>query len=267
MRILIIADYPPYPPISGDRIRNYSLIRRIARQHETWLAAPILNPSDCEGIAHLREFCKGVEIAELRRHKLARLPGMLRYALAGKPFDLDFLYSEELANKIRHLVSSINFDIIEIEQSRMAPYLEALPPNVTAKRILTFQNVASVQYGRISKIALKPIGKLRAWIYARHMGWWEPRYAERFDRCIAMSEMDRRMLIASNPRLKISVIPNGVDTHLYEPLPLPEMETTLIFIGSMDYSPCADGAIWFCNQVLPRIRRKFVNTEVWIVGR
>ena len=130
MRILIITDYLPYPLISGDRIRVYNLIRRIARQHQVSLVGFLQTPDEADGVSHLREFCYRVETTNLRRHhKLARLPGLLRYALAGKPLELRFYHSDELAHKIRHLVSTVDFDVVQIVTPYMALYLETLPPD------------------------------------------------------------------------------------------------------------------------------------------
>ena len=104
MRILIIADYVPYPLVGGDRIRIYNLLRRVASRHEVSLAAFLETPKDAEGVSHLRQFCARVETATLRRRSpLAHLPGLLRYALKGKPPELKFLHSEELAKKIGSL--------------------------------------------------------------------------------------------------------------------------------------------------------------------
>jgi sugar transferase (PEP-CTERM/EpsH1 system associated) len=267
MRILIITDYLPYPLFSGDVIRVYNLVRRIARQHQVWLAAPLHAPDEADGLSHLREFCCGVETINLRRRpRLMRLPRLLRYTLAGKPFQLEFLYCRELVNKIRQLVSTVDFDIVQIEQSRMALYLEAVPPGVNPKRVLVFHNIASVQYDRISHIARTPGRRVRTWLHSRVMRRWEPRYAERFDHCITVSELDRRLLLTANPRLLVDVIPNGVDTRVYHPLSLDEAQPALLFIGNMSYAPCADAALWFCNQILPHIRRAVGEVQVWIVG-
>ena len=117
MRILMIADYLPYPLIGGDRIRIYNLLRRVASRHEVSLAAFLEKPEDAaEGVPHLQQFCARVETASFQpRSRLARLPGMLRYALEGKPPELKLLHSEELVSKIRQLVSRIDFDIVQIE--------------------------------------------------------------------------------------------------------------------------------------------------------
>jgi sugar transferase (PEP-CTERM/EpsH1 system associated) len=267
MRILFITDYLPYPLISGDRIRNYNLIRRIARQHQVSLVGFLQTPDEAGGVSHLQEFCHRVEVVNLRRRrKLARVPGLLRYVLAGIPFDFEFLHSEVLANKIRQFVSTVDFDIVHIEQSRMALYLKTLPPGAPFKRILGLQNVASIQYDRISYIALTPTRRMRAWLYSRMLRRWEPCYAERFDRCITVSEVDRRLLLSANSHLQVDVVPNGVDTQIYQPLPLEGVQPALLLIGNMSYAPCVDGAIWFCSQILPHIRRKLSEVEAWVVG-
>jgi sugar transferase (PEP-CTERM/EpsH1 system associated) len=267
MRILFITDYLPYPLISGDRIRVYNLIRRIARQHQVSLVGFLQTPDEIVGVSHMQEFCYRVETVNLRRrHKLARVPGLLRYVLAGIPFDFEFLHSNELANKIRRLVSAEDPDIIHIEQSRMALYLDTLPAGVHFKCILGLQNVAAVQYNRISHIALTPAKKMRAWLHGWMLRHWEPRYAERFDCCTTVSEVDRRLLVAANPRLQVDVVPNGVDTQRNQPLAMEGTQPALLLIGNMSYAPCADGALWFCDQILPHIRRELSEVEVWIVG-
>jgi len=267
MRILFITDYLPYPPIAGDLIRNYNLIRRIATQHEVSLLG-FLNLSDeGDGLSHMRVFCHRVETVDLpRRHKLARVPRLLRYILTGIPFDFEFLYSDELVDRIRLLASSERFDIVQIEQSRMAMYLKALPAGSNSKNILVFHNVASQQYDRISRIGRTRFNRIRSRLHSFMLHRWEPRYAERFDRCITMSEVDRRLLLTANPRLNIDVVPNGVDTEHYQPLALEEKRQAVLMIGSMSYPPNADGALWFCNEILPHIRSVLSEVQVWIVG-
>jgi hypothetical protein len=197
MRILIVTDYLPYPLIAGDRLRVYNLLRRISKKHEVSLAAALTTPEESESVKHLQNFCDAVETSYVRRrHRLNHLPGLVRYALAGKPLELKFVYSKELANKITTLFSKRDFDIVQIEHSRMAPYIETLPAGSKAKSVLVFHNVTYDQYARISHIGGrvgKLGGRMRARLYSRMMRRWEPRYAERFDQCIAMGEKCQRV--------------------------------------------------------------------------
>jgi len=268
MKILFVTDYLPYPLIAGDFIRNYNLIWRIAKHHQVSLIGFFEAPDKSdEVLSHFRQFCYKVEAVNLpRRGKLVRIPRLIQYALAGTPVDLEFLYSEELVEKIRNLMAQDQYDIVQIEQSRMAVYLDMLPTEIQCKRILVFHNVAFSQYDRISKIAATPIMRLRAWLHSAMLKKWEPRYASRFDRCFAVSKPDRDLILKMNPLLRVNVIPNGVDTHYYQPVRLEEKQPALLFIGNMAYEPCSDGALWFFNEILPYLQQKMSDIQVWIVG-
>ena len=268
VRILMISSYLPYPPTSGGRIRIYNLLRRVASQHEVSLASLLESPEDIDGVPHLRQLCARVETASIdRRSRLAKAPGLLRYGLEGKPPELKLLHSDELAGKITHLISLMDFDIVQVE-SVMGLYVETLPHTRRYKSIVVFQNVASQQFGRIAHLELHPYRKLRAWFNSVTMGYWEPRYAEKFDRCIAVSQVDKQLLVNANPRLQVDVIPNGVDIEKYQPLPLPpeSVSPSLMLIGSMAYPPCADAVRYFCSEIFPLIRQSINGTELWIVG-
>jgi glycosyltransferase involved in cell wall biosynthesis len=192
---------------------------------------------------------------------------MLRYALAGKPPELKLLHSEELGGKIRQLISTMDFDVVQIEHARMGLYLETLPQNRRCKSILMFHNFTFQQYNRVSQIEQRWDRKLRALLNSVAMRQWEPRYAERFDHCTTVSEIDRRLLLKANPRLRVDVIPNGVDIQKYQPLPAENASPALLFIGNMGYPPCVDAALYFCREIFPRIRRTISAAELWIVGR
>ncbi len=269
MRILMIADYLPFPLIGGDRIRIYNLLRQIANRHEVSLAAFLETPEDIEGVDHLKQFCARVETtpAYIRPSRLTRIPGMLGYALAGKPPELSLLYSKEFTGKIKQLVSTMDFDIVQIEHSRMGLYLEALPQKTRCKSILDFHNFTYQQLSREFKIEKRWDRKIRSLLNSVAMLGWEPRYAERFDRCTTVSDIDRRLLLKANSHLQVEVIPNGVDTHKYTPLPVENASPVLLFIGNMGYPPCVDAVLYFCREIFPRIRRSFDAAQLWIVGR
>ncbi len=274
MKILTITDTLPYPTVSGDRIRTYNLLRRIAEQEEVWLAALLENPADAAGVPHLESFCRGVEVAYVpRRSPVMHVPGLLRYALQGRPLELKFRHSPELVRKLQNLVATVKPDIVEIIHSEMALYLDALPTQAQRRHVLTLQNIAFQQYDRIFRTDRRIGVKARAWLHSRMMRAWEPRYAARFDRCIAVSEVDRDLLLEVNPAVQVRVVSNGVDVARYQPLPAPVEALSgaalpsLLFIGKMSYPPCADAVLFFCEEVLPLIRRALGEVEMWIVGR
>ncbi len=267
MRILMIANYLPYPQNSGGRSRIYNLLRRVASKHEVSLAAFLESPEDAEGLSHLRQICAQVETTSFQqRSRLSKIPGLLSFALQGKPPELMLLHSEELVSKIRQLAATTKFDIVQIE-SVMGLYLDALPKTGHLKSIEMFQNITSQQYERVSSVEQHWPKKLRMWLNSVAMGSWEPRYANKFDRCTTVSEADRQLLLSANPNLTVDVIPNGVDLQKFRPLPPENTSTSLLFIGNLGYPPCSDAALYFCQEIFPHIQQQAETVEFWIVGR
>jgi sugar transferase (PEP-CTERM/EpsH1 system associated) len=267
MRILFITDAVPYPIISGAPLRTYNLLRHLARQHQVYLAAFVKTPEQKEGVAHLQEFCQVVETVEMPAdHALGRPVDGLRYLIKGIPPDLRFNYSGELAAQIRRLASTVDFDIVQIDHTHMGLYLESLPPEMRKRAVWMVHDIDFSRYARLARVETKLVRKFRLWLHSRMLRNWEPRFAERFKRCVTVSHEDRELLLAENPRLQVEVAPNGVDTIFFEPLPQPSRAPALIFVGNMDAISCVDAMIYFCRQIFPLIRCVLPNVEMWIVG-
>lgn len=267
MKVLVITDRIPYPISSGGPLRIYNLVLRVAQHHEVWLAALSETPGQDEGTSHMQGLCCGVEVAvRSPRHPVAHLPGLVQYALQGKPLELKFGHSDELVSKVQGLSAAIDFDIVQIEYSHMAPYIEALPPKRRAKRILMFHDVAFSKFERIARYETSRLRKVRPWLHSAMMHRWEPRYAARFDRCATVSDADAALLTTANPRLRVDVVPNGVDTRAYQPLPEEAGPPSLLFVGNMGYTPCVDAALYFHGEILPLVRERVPEVQLWIVG-
>jgi glycosyltransferase involved in cell wall biosynthesis len=240
----------------------------MAQRHQVWLAGLTWTPDQVDGISHLQEMGCQVISAPMQRHSpLAHVPGLLRFALAGIPPELKFMYSPALAGKIRILCQEQPLDVVHVEQSRMAIYREALPAGQPPRQYLGFQNIAFDQYHRIFQIMRgDPPGKFRVGLHSLWMRWWEPKYAAHFDGCIVVSQEDQALLSKANPHLKFALIPNGVDLQRNARLPAPATQDHLLFVGSMGYPPCSDAAIYFCTQVLPLLHQKHPGLQLWVVG-
>jgi len=87
---------------------------------------------------------------------------------------------------------------------------------------------------------------------------------------VAVSEADRAALQRLVPGLDVTIVPNAVDVATYtsndiQPSRLPPR--SLIFTGKMDFRPNVDAVLWFCQEVLPQIRRKLPDARFYIVGQ
>jgi glycosyltransferase involved in cell wall biosynthesis len=171
-----------------------------------------------------------------------------------------------MAKKIQGLVSQIEFDVVIIEHTIMGLYLEALPPALRKRTAWLLHDIDYDKLKRISHLEPGTIRKLQLKGRSIMMRSWMPRFADRFGLCVTVSDMDRRLLVSANDRLKVEVSPNGVDTHRYNPLPEEEGAPALLFVGNMGYGPNIDAVDYFCRRILPLVQRGVPDTELWIVG-
>jgi glycosyltransferase involved in cell wall biosynthesis len=183
--------------------------------------------------------------------------------LAGRPPEIAQYETREL----HELVARERFDVLQVEETLLAGYAASLPSGTVTKTVLTFHNIHFVQEERIA--ALEPRRSSRLWrrANARLMRRHEPAMAAAFDRRIAVSEPDRALLLGTAPELAIDVLPNGVDTAALQPLGPPPTRRSIVFVGTLNYRPCIDAVLWLVGAILPILRRRRPDLEVWIVGK
>lgn len=267
MRILLITDMLPYPPISGTELRTYNLLRHLSQNHDVWLISLVGDQEEAAEAAHLADFCQRVEtILHPSLGALERPADFFRYMLAGKPPDLRLLYSEEMIERIQAFITEVDFDIIQIQNSYMGLYLEAIPQELHDRVVLEFIDIVHSKYDRIYRLEPKTSRKVRLWLHSKTMKHWEPFVASEFVYNIMMSKEDEALLLADNPSARTAVVPNGVDAQAYRPLPFNNPTPSLIYVGNMDYQPNVDAVLFFCEEVLPLIRDQVPDVELWIVG-
>jgi glycosyltransferase involved in cell wall biosynthesis len=88
----------------------------------------------------------------------------------------------------------------------------------------------------------------------------------RFDLCLLAANEDLEALAAQYPDRRFSLLPNVMRTP-DEPPPLRTTSRgTMLFLGTLDYMPNEDGALYFVNSVLPLLLHSGRQVEFRIVG-
>ncbi len=87
-------------------------------------------------------------------------------------------------------------------------------------------------------------------------------------RPFAVSQADKRALLALEPDADITVVSNGVDLDEYtKAATQPDLDVPkLVFTGKMDYRPNINAVLWFSREVLPIILAAEPTVRFQIVG-
>src|SRR5579885_476552 len=150
MKILFITFGLPYPPDSGVRIHDFYLVKNISQHHSVLVLSLLTSREQVKHIQGLRQYCDYVDFVLEKPHSIRQhFSRIIRSLLKGRPLaTYPFIYGEMLS-KIREIVTKWDVDIIQIEHSFFAPYVEAISTNGKCKKVLSFHNLGAIQYKRM----------------------------------------------------------------------------------------------------------------------
>ena len=260
MRILVLTSAVPYPPHGGGRARMYAMLRHLAREHSVDLLS-LARPGDMVHREPLGRLC----------HQVTFLPappgrvGLRRWAKAVK--NLVLLRPYEADPGIRRAVESLTsqYDLIQIENGYMIPYVASVQ---SIPKTLDIFGTAAGGFRRDFAAQESLLGRLQVvatWLKTKRL---ERSLSRLLDAVYVVSEMDQAYLAAIDPRLRIYLVPNGVDSDYFLPAPEePPPPVHLVFTGAMDYAVNEDAVLFFHREIFPRIERQVPEVRFWVVGR
>ena len=267
LNVLYLCHRVPYPPDKGDKIRAFHQIRGLAARHRVHLLTFADSPEDLRAARGLEQYCTRVEV-----FRLGRAAGYLRAGLAAlgsRPLTFAFFDSPALAARVRGLAraaeaSGERFDVVVAYSAAMASYAELLPG---VPKVLDLVDVDSAKWEQYARLERGPMRHVYA-LEARRLRASESDLARRFERLVLATANETQQLRAFAPHARAETVTNGVDLDVWTRLDLPRSTSPmLVFTGQMDYFANVDGVVNFARRVFPRLRRRFPDLELVVVGR
>src|SRR5258708_568708 len=141
MKVLYITYGLPTPPSSGARLRDFHLLKQLAARHQVTclvLLQATDKPSNRSALeAHnIRTVTFAPQPTTLFGYTL----GLVRHVAAGHPPATFDFWNVPLFECLRQLVQEA-FDVVQIEHSFLAPYVDALPHSSQTRTILDLHNL------------------------------------------------------------------------------------------------------------------------------
>lgn len=259
-RVLMLTHTAPLPLVSGERIRNFHLLRELARRD--WRVSlfalnhgPAPSPADEDT---LRALCERVVLEELDASSLVRFRRLAASVLTRTAFHRRFFYSSEAARRLASWLQEEPFDAIVAESLYMVPYL---PAQVLRSVVLDTLNAELRRVQAMASVLGRSPRGLAARLQVGPVGRFEAEASRSVARVIAVSEEERRYFEELAPG-KVDVVPNGVDCEAILPRAGVPAEPRLLFVGSMDYSANVDAVEHLIDDVLPKLARTDATVEI-----
>ena len=269
MKILFLTPQRPFPTHQGTTIRNFNLIRELARRHQIWLLT-FLEPTQHPDNGPLDDLCEQVETIPLpQRSTLTRLQQM---AFTTRP-DMSWrLWSPQFARHLETQLRQTSVDIVHLEGIEMAPYLSLVRQFAPQAKIIYDDHNA--EWLLQQRNFLNDLRNPRRWVAAAY-SYIQTQRLKRYERWICRaadvvvtcSHPDRTALQRLDSSLRVVVIPNGVDLTRYSNFIGQTIPFDIVFTGKMDYRPNIDAVLWFGDEVLPKIQQVHPSVTLGIVGQ
>lgn len=272
MRILWVKAGKLLPVDTGGRIRSFNILRHLAARNDVTLWSYYFGARDPEYEEALGGELPGAVVTYAGRGRgepgTRSVTQVLDYArgLPGTvPFAVSKFTSGEVRARIAQFLRGQSPDVAICDflaASLTMPHAPGVPT------VLFQHNVESALWARQARHEANLLKRAAFTIEAVKMRRYEARALRRFDRVIAVSDNDRRLMADMAPQCPIDVVPTGVDVRTYgEAAGREPAGPVVLFLGSMDWEANVDGVRYFCRDVWPRVRLAVPDARFRIVGR
>lgn len=261
-RALVLTTRLPWPLDDGGHIATYQTLWAIAREYETTLlsfdrATSISRPVPRE----LTEL--GIDVVRVQ-HRPPILPiAVLRGLLGRWPYTLARYWSGEFNATLQRLVAARRPAFALVNALHLTPYIEALGD---VPVVLRAHNLEHLWLERYARRLRNPLARAYALDQARRIRVVE---AERCARCrmvLAIREEEATALRSLAPATRIETLPLGIRMDRYRPR-TPSAAPVVALIGSWEWAPNVDGAREFLSRGWPRVRERFPEARLRLVGK
>ena len=259
MEIIFITSRFPYPINKGDKLRAYYQIIELAKSNNIHLIS--LSDKDVKDyeLSQLRDYCSSIHVFKLKNLKI--IFNLFRSFFNNKPFQVNYFYSYKIQKKINQIIKNVQPDHIFCQLIRTALYLKnqhQFPSTIDYMDALSNGIKKRIP---LSNLWMKPILKIE---YDRLRNFENLAY-EFFDNHVIISDSDRNNIPHLNNK-KINIIPNGIDSKLFQSKEITQKKYDLVFIGNLSYAPNIEAALYISKTIVPELVQDYPNIKVLIAG-
>jgi polysaccharide biosynthesis protein PslH len=256
MRVLFLTCHLPYPPVSGGRLRENELLKRITGEVDVHVCAVT------------KTYEADLRAAE-RTRRLGRRASLFPAAGHGACFDaaqaaqVACHASSDASAFVDAVVTNGWFDVVHVEGFYLVQHLPRRSP---VPVLLVEQNVEFQLWRQRMELATGADERRRAFLQYRLTREAEIRAWRTATACAAVTDEDRSVMRRVTPEVDVTVVPDGAD-HLALPGHVAAADDrTVVLTGNFGYQPTSDAALWFCSKILPLLEARVPDVRVLLVG-
>jgi glycosyltransferase involved in cell wall biosynthesis len=163
-----------------------------------------------------------------------------------------------MSTAVQRLTSTASFDLIHLDSIHMMRYA-----NGASKVVYNWHNIESEAMQRYSATVSSRARSTYARLTASKLAALERQILKTALGHVVCSDREKDELRRLEPSARVAVVENGVAVSGF---PESIASNKIVFVGLMDYYPNIEAATSFTRRIWPRVREKFPELTLWIVG-
>ena len=183
------------------------------------------------------------------------------------PYNAERFINKEFENKLKALLKSENFDIIQLEGLYLMPYIEVIRKYSNARVALRAHNIEHEIWQRSVSDESNPFKKIYFSILTRRLRKFERNYLNYYDLLIPITQRDADKFNLMGNIKPCFVCPYAIDFEFPAGSNPDSHEKSFFYIGSLDWIPNQKGLIWFVTNVWTKIKNELHNIRFYVAGR
>ena len=260
-KILYLTTRLPFPVVGGDKVRMYNILKQLKRlNYDITLVSLVTDDDNLDLIKEHNEFY--TKFIPIKFNKKLAYLNAVKAVFNDKPFIVEYFYSKSMQKAVDKLLKEEHFDLITGYMIRIAPYLEKYKDK---NIIIDFVDAVSMMYERRVKNVNSLWDKFKIGIEYLKVKNYEKKCTELFKCQTVISEFDKEYIEKFAPKASIKIVKNGVDTEYFHPIEA-EKQNNICFVGSMQYIPNSEAAMYFAAKIFPLIKKEISDAKFKIIG-
>lgn len=265
MKVLQLCFRVPFPPHDGGAIAMYDIMSGLSKKgHEVQVLA-VNTPKHFQKDEVLKDIAKVKTV--FIDTTISPVDAFLNL-FKSIPYNLERFVSKDFEKALMDLLQQNDFDVIHVEGTFVAYYIDVIRKYSKAPVVLRAHNVEYLIWERLARNESNPLKKIYLTLLSRKLKTFEKKYFSKYDVIAGITKEDNQRLNELGVKTPKEFIPAGVQLNRFtiDPSIIPKSNSMFI-ISSLNWLPNLEGLEWFIKKVWPEAKRRNALLELHIAGK
>ena len=266
MKILILTHRVPFPQNGGYPIVVGNTIRGLVGMGHQVSLVSLNDQKQSDKIVETDELLEQINYRSYNIDTSVSITDAIINLFSQHSANIDRYYDVAFERLLIREVRNTAYDIIQFEGLFVAPYLDGVRKNTTAKLIYRAHNIEHQVWERLALQKSDPFKKIFLKLVAARIKKYELQHLNSFDAIASFTQQDKITMLKYGSKIDIEVIPVGIDMRRYQPGPHKTEFPSLFFLGSLSWMPNREGIEWFLENFRTDLADGELRTKFYVAG-